>query len=195
MPLPLRAPERDYAGAVDALQRDMRKHQVQFAPEVTADANKKLASETIERLEKQHAEPQPAALVPAPAPARAVEIKSVEDRKYTIDVAPDRPMYRTATQFEHDVLRHAQPRIALLLSKLESGPLGAPSWQVRTLSAMYFKVKSLEAIKSGRSDIAEHYEQAFQLDLAELLEASNASFGDWRKSAPARITSALKMPV
>ena len=181
-------PDRDYAAGVDALQADMRNHQVRFAPEVTADANKKLAVETIERLEKQDADAKPG-LAPAPQSTPQLnEKRTVDGRDYTLDVAPDRPMYRTATQFERDVLTHAQPRIALLMSKRDTGPLGSPSWQTRTLSAMYFKVKSLEAIKSGRTDLAEYYEQAFQLDLSELLEASCQPFGDWRKDAPTRIT-------
>jgi hypothetical protein len=181
--------ERDYAGAVDALQGDMARHQRRFAPEVTATENQKLAVETIERLEKQDAEAPPlrAGGQTQPPLPPVTEKREVDGRAYTLDRAPDRGMYRTASEFEAQVMVHAQPRIELLMSKPESGPLGTPSWQMRTLAAMYFKVKSLEAGKSGRTDLAEYYEQAFQLDLSELLEASNASFGDWRKDAPTKI--------
>lgn len=184
-------PERDYAGGVDALQADMARHQRQFAPEVTATENQKLAIETIERLEKQDADrPLSAdaggATQPPLPPVN--EKRSVDGREYTLDRAPDRPMYRTATQFEEQVLKHAQPRLALLMTKEDTGPLGSPSWKMRTLSAMYFKVKSLEAQKAKRLDLAEYYEQAYQLDLSELLEASCQPFGDWRKDAPTKIT-------
>jgi hypothetical protein len=181
--------ERDYAGAVDALQGDMARHQRRFAPEVTATENQKLAVSTIERLEKQDAEappvPAPQAIQPPLPPLN--EERDVDGRKYTFDRGKDVPLYRTASEFEQQVLIHAQPRIELLMSKQDTGPLGSPSWQTKTLAAMYFKVKSLEAGKSGRTDLAEYYEQAFQLDLSELLEASNASFGDWRKDKPTKI--------
>lgn len=182
--------ERDYAGAVEALQGDMARHQRRFAPEVTATENQKLAVETIERLEKQDADAKPIA-PPAnetqPPLPPVTEKREIDGREYTFDRAPDRDMYRTASEFEAQVLRHAQPRIELLMSKQDSGPLGSPSWQMRTLAAMYFKVKSLEAGKSGQTDLAEYYERAFQLDLSELLEASCQPFGDWRKDAPTKI--------
>jgi hypothetical protein len=75
----------------------------------------------------------------------------------------------------------------MLMTKRDTGPLGQPSWQTKTLAAMYWKVKSLEAIKGGKPDEATVYERAFQQDLTELLEASNASFGDWRKDAPTKL--------
>lgn len=183
--------ERDYAGAVDALQGDMARHQRQFAPEVTATANQKLAVETIERLEKQDADEKPLAegagnATQPPLPP-INEKRDVDGREYTLNRAPDVPMYRTASQFEEQVMAHAKPRIQLLMSKMDSGPLGSPSWQQRTLAAMYFKVKSLEAIQAKRTDLAEYYERAFQLDLSELLEASCQPFGDWRKDAPTKI--------
>lgn len=183
--------ERDYAGAVDALQGDMARHQRQFAPVVTTTENQKLAIATIERLEKQDAEDKPlsadagGATQPPLPPVN--EKREVNGREYTFDRAPDVPMYRTASQFEDQVLKHAQPRLALLMTKQESGPLGTPSWQQRALASMYFKVKSLEAIKANRTDLAEYYERAFQLDLSELLEASCQPFGDWRKDAPTKI--------
>ena len=174
----------DYREGVEGLQSDMARHQRRFASEVTATANQALAVATIERIEKQDAEresPTPLAATTPSVPDQEVQTKEIDGKTYTLDKAPDRPMYRTASQFEADVLAHAQPRLALLLSKQDTGPFGTPSWRDKTMAAMYFKVKSLEAIKTKRTDLAEYYEQAYQLDLAELLEASNQPFGDWRK--------------
>jgi hypothetical protein len=184
-------PAPDYHEGLDGLQSDMRRHQERFAPEVTASANQALAAQVMERIEKQDAErkiaPPPVAPL-ASVPDQEVQTKEIDGKTYTLDKAPDRPMYRSASQFEADVLAHAQPRLEMLLTKRDSGPFGTPSWRDKTMAAMYFKVKSLEAIKAKRTDLAEYYEQAYQLDLAELLEASNQLFGDWRKDAPSRIT-------
>lgn len=183
-------PDRDYHEGLDGLQADMARHQRRYAGvEVTAEANRKLAQETIERLEKQDAEAKPKPPPAAPEqPTHATQKHEIDGKVYTLDKAPDKtPMFRTATQFEHDVMRHAMPRLELLLTKMDSGPLGSPSWRDRTLAAMYFKVKSLEAIASKQIDIGTYYEQAYQLDLQELLDASSAAFGDWRKDAPSRV--------
>lgn len=183
-------PERDYREGVDALQADMARHQRRFASDVTAGENQKLAIATIERLEKEHADEKPAAPPPATVAQPPQQMKrDIDGKKYTVDVAPDNcRMFRTATEFEQQVLVHAQPRIELLLGKFDRGPLGTPSWREKTLAAMYFKVKSLEAQASGEHDLARNYELAFQLDLQDLLESSNVSFGDWKKDKPKRIT-------
>lgn len=182
--------DRDYAGAVDQLQADMAKHQRMFnGGNVTSEANQKLAIETVQRLERQHAEEalRPAA-APPPPPAPVphhVERKELNGHVYTVDKSTtDVRPYRTATQFEREVLRHAMPRIELLLTKLETGLLGQPSWRDRTLAATFFKVKSLEARQSAKFDLADEYEQRYQQDLYELLEESNKTFGDWRNDAP-----------
>ncbi len=183
------APDRDYAEGLDQLQADMAAHQRRFAGEVTADANQRMATAVIARLEKEDA------ARPARAPGPVVQApvghedttKVVEDRAYVVERRPSAPMYRTATEFEQQVLAHAQPRIALLLTKLDEGPLGTPSWAMRTQAAMYFKVKALEAQRAKQLDLADKYERAFMLDLYELLEASNVAFGDWRKDAPTKL--------
>lgn len=180
-------PDRDYHEGVDALQADMARHQREIAgAEVTTSKNREFAVSVIERLEKENADALPRPVVPThtPAPPPSEVEKTIDDRKYTIKNEADAPMFRTASQFEHDVLCHAQPRIKLLLTKHESGPLGSPSWSTRALAAMYFKTKSIEAAHAGRTDLVEYYERAYQLDLSELLEASNQAFGDWRKDSP-----------
>jgi hypothetical protein len=182
------ANDADCVEAIDALQADMAAHQRQHVAEVTASANQRLAVETIERLARQNADASPVA-APAESPSDVRHLE-VDGRRYTLDKAPDsKPMYRPASQFEHEVIRRAMPRLAMLLTKKDSGPFGSPSWADRTHAAMYFKVKSIEAIHAKQTDLAEYYEQAYQLDLAELLEASNQPFGDWRKDAPTTVSA------
>lgn len=180
----------DYLAGLEGLQEDMANHQRRFSGsgEVTASANQALAAATMERLEKQDADHAVARSMSAPSqPERMVQRRSIDGREYTIDKAPAGQMYRTASEFESQVMAHAEPRIRLLLSKLDTGPFATPSWREKTLAAMYFKVKSLEAIKSGMPDEANVYERAFQQDLYELLESSNQSFGDWRKDVPSKL--------
>lgn len=183
--------ERDYREGVDALQADMANHQRRFAGEVTASANQSLAATTMEQLEKLHAEQQAAprlAPVAAPVPEAFATDKTVEDRKYLLDKAPDKtPMFRTASEFEHQVLRHAMPRIKKLMGEMDTGILGTPSWRSRAMAAMYFKVKSMEARAAGQFGLADNYERAYQVDLQELLDASCAKFGDWRKGEADKI--------
>jgi hypothetical protein len=183
-------PDRDYLEGLDGLQSDMANHQRIVGAEVTARENRDLAVSAIERLEKEDAEakaPAPAGSVSAPVTPETVT-RTIEDRTYIREREPDKtPMFRTATEFEHQVLRHAQPRLALLMGEVETGILGSPSWRSRTLAAMYFKVKSLEARKSGQFGLADNYERAYQVDLQELLEASNQPFGDWRKDPETKL--------
>jgi hypothetical protein len=175
---------RDYHGAVDALQADLAKHQRIVGTEVTASANQAFAVATVEMLAKEHAEQAgrtQAPVAPPPLPEPGIEERELNGHKWTLDKSaePDRP-FRNATEFEANVIKHAMPRIRTLLASMESGFLGSPSWHTRTVAAMYFKVRSLEAEKSGRKDLAEKYERQFMQDVYDLLEESNAKFGDWR---------------
>jgi len=172
----------------DALEADMAAHERRFNGEVHAARNQTLAAEAVEQLERMKAE---TAQTPAPAPVaqpeRFTERREINGHVYTLDKAPDTtPMFRSATDFERNVLRHALPRVQLLLSKPESGPLGTPSWRMRALAAFYFKTKSHEAATSNRPDEADLFERIYQQDLYELLEASNQPFGDWRKTPEQR---------
>lgn len=172
----------------DALLADMANHERRFNGEVHASRNLALASETFQQLDRERAE-TPKAFVPEPPSQppieHTVQHREINGQRYKLDVAPDKtPMYRSASDFEHNVLRHAQPRIDMLLTKQDEGPFGTPSWRTRTIAALYFKIKSHEAFTSGKAAEADIFERAFQQDLYELLEASNQTFGDWRKSAP-----------
>jgi hypothetical protein len=179
------AEDRDFLEGVDALQADLARHQRLTGAEVTATANQAFAIATIERLERQ--EPAAPAVAVPPPPERDGYRREVNGKVWTLDKAPAERPYRNATEFEANVMRHAMPRIELLRTKKDSGPLGSPSWSTRLDAALYFKVKQLEARVSFRFDLADEYEQRFMLDLYELLEASNASFGDWRKDAPTKL--------
>lgn len=169
----------------DALEADLAAHQRRHVGDVTAGTNESLAAEALRLLDKQRAEKKPVA---EPAPDRFVHRREVDGKTYTIEKEPDAgPMYRTASEFEANVIRHAQPRIDLLLTKRDEGPLGTPSWHTRTWAALYHKVRSLEARRSGQPDVADLEERIFQQDLYELLEASNQAFGDWRRDAPQKL--------
>lgn len=190
--------DRDYAGAVEQLQADMARHQRDIAGvPVTAESNQQLAVDIVQRLERQHAdEARQPKLSPPPAPtqpAHQVERREINGQIYTLDKSTtDTQPYRTATQFEHDVVRHAMPRIQHLMTLKESATGGGPSWAQRTMAAMFFKVKQHEARQSCLFDLADEYERRFQLDLYELLEASNKDFGDWRKDTPQKLILTAK---
>jgi hypothetical protein len=163
----------------------MASHETRFNGEVHASRNQALAAEALRDLDKQRsvavAAPAP---IDEPKPEYFADRREVNGHVYTLDKAPDdKPMFRTATDFERNVMRHALPRVQLLLSKFESGPFGTPSWRMRALAAFYFKTKSLEAAHSNKQTEAELYERIYQQDLYDLLEASNQPFGDWRKSS------------
>ncbi len=178
----------DALDARHALEEDMARHESRFAGEVHASRNQMLAAEALEQLERSRAEQvaQPSVAAPEQAPIEhIVQKREINGQRYALDVAPDKtPMYRTSTEFERNVLKHAMPRVDLLLTKRDEGPLGTPSWRTKTLAALYFKIKSHEAFTSGKTAEADIFERAFQQDLYELLEASNQPFGDWRKQKP-----------
>ena len=179
----------------DLIEADMASHEARFGGEVHASRNQMLAAEALRELDRQRAESPVIAPEPATQPDRLTVKRELNGHTYTIDKAPDKtPLYRSATDFEANVLKHAMPRVKLLLSKQDEGPFGTPSWRTRAMAAFYFKIKSHEAATSNRTDEADLYERIYQQDLYELLEASNQPFGDWRKSsAPEpKITIAVK---
>lgn len=75
---------------------------------------------------------------------------------------------------EHQVQEYKlrKRRVRLLLSKRESGPGGTPSWREITLAAVAVFVKT------GREE-----------PLRDVIEASCAIFGDWRKTPAPRLYS------
>ncbi len=182
----------DLREGLDGLQADMAAHQQRFGGgNVTASENQALAVGAIEQLERELADQKPAVhMTPEqPAPiATTREIREGEHGRYVVDRGPDAPLdIRKASKAEHEFLTHALPRIELLITKLETGPLGQPSWHQRTLSVLKYKQDSIAFEKAGRPDVAEQLDRRYMLELLGLLEASSVPFGDWRKDAPTKL--------
>lgn len=180
----------ELTGAVEALREDMAQHQRSVGREVTDSVNQALAINAIIELEKNQsdAKPQQAQAPLQPPTLSTVEYREINGKKYTVDksTVPERP-FRNATEFEANVMTHAMPRVQHLLTQFETGALGQASWRDRTIAAMYFKIKQIEARQSMRFDLAEEFEKRFMQDLYDLLEESNKVFGDWRKDAPEKL--------
>ncbi len=163
--------------------------------EVHDARNHSLAAGAIAQMEREQADVAPVPVAEPVASAPILETrhsKEVDGKKYIIDRGPDAPMFRTASDFETNVMAHAMPRIARLMSERDTGLLGAHSWRTKVEAAIFFKVKSFEAIAAKQPDLAEQYERAYQLDMYELLEASNQPFGDWRSDAPSPLLVGVK---
>jgi hypothetical protein len=180
--------------ARDLLEQDMARHEREVnGTEVHAARNATLAAEALAIAERMR-ESTPVAHAETSSPQTFTQRRELNGHTYVIDKAGSSVdvAFRTTTEFERNVLKHAQPRIALLLSKPDEGPLGQPSWRTRTMAALYFKIKAAEAIQSGKPDETRVYEMSFQQDLYELLESSNQTFGDWRKGAPQKLIIASR---
>lgn len=164
------APDMD--AALDGLQADMAEHQRRHgAGEVTADANRALAADAIERLDRQRAE------APVPAPAAPVarpelERREVAGRSYVAGKAPDDITERPATETEAWFLEHAMPRIAQLLALREGGVLGQPSWRDRTLAVMqiYESRQALRVAASNPVELARQQQQVARLGAVAKLQ-------------------------
>jgi hypothetical protein len=182
----------DLREALDDLQGDMAAHQRRHIGEVTASANQSLAASAFERLERERAEAKP---VSTPEPVGSLPIETKTERRegehgaYTVKTEADKPMLRTATKAEGEFFAKAMPRIELLLTKLETGPLGQPSWHQRVLAVMSHKSKVAGARMSGLHDYADALDRRFLLELLALLDDSSRLFGDWRADdAPTKVT-------
>lgn len=167
------------------MQADMSAHQREHAHvEPTGENNRKLAADLFERLDREQADALPDPIrspAPPPPPEPKTERKEIDGKGYLVDSggSPDVAM-RPATETEHHLRIRMQPRIDLLLSKPESGPLGQPSWRDRTLSMMYWGVKLDEARRALRFDLVLEYQARYEFERDTLLEESSAVFGDWR---------------
>ena len=173
----------DFLEGLDGLQADMADHQRRFRGEVTASSNAQLAVETITRMEREAADVKPAPPPSAPEPiARTVERRDGQHGRYVVERGPDEPMLvRSANRMEHEWFIHAMPRVELLLTKLESGPLGSPSWHQRTMSVLKFQQDSIAYQQAGMHDAAAEHSARYVLELERLLDDSSQPFGDWRK--------------
>lgn len=180
----------DLREALDGLQSDMAAHQQRFRGEVTADANQRLAAETIERLDRQvsNTPPMPTGAMPPPIEERS-EIRDGKHARYVVDHGPDKPLVtKPASKAEHEYFVHAMQRIELLLSKVETGPLGSPSWQQKTMAVLDRRARALDHRRAGHHDKAVEFDRRYVLELTALLEDSSSVFGNWRADAPTKIT-------
>lgn len=118
----------------------MAAHQRRFHGEADAESNRLLAVDAIERLEHElaDAKPQAAPAPPVIEPKTTREHKDVDGRGYVVkkEQGSDSTLVRRASPHEAWFLAHALPRIELLLTKGDAGPLGGASWRDRVLAAM-----------------------------------------------------------
>ena len=84
-------------------------------------------------------------------------------------------------------MTHALPRAQLLLTKQETGPLGQASWRQRTLAVMELHTRVSSLRQANLHAEARMLERRFMHEFLELLQASSAVFGDWRKDAPTKL--------
>ncbi len=182
----------DLRESLDDLQADMAAHQKRFSGEVTASSNQALAAGAIERVEREQAERPRLSIVPdvegsAPIVTKT-ERREGKHGRYTVRTEPDKPMLRQGTKAELDFLAHALPRVELLLTKEETGPLGQPSWKQRVLAVMEFKSRVPGLRLAGLKEEADRLDRRYLLELLALLDDSNQLFGDWKADAPTKIT-------
>lgn len=182
----------DLREGLDLLQADMAGHQARFRGEVSGEANRVLAVDAIERMERQANEEagriRPTQPEPAAPPVQPDEVREVEDKRYQITRSQtDDVAMRSASPAEAWFLAHAMPRVELLLSKLDTGPLGEPSWNQRTMAVMAIKERSVAARTTNMIDYANDLDRRFAFELTQLLEDSCRVFGDWKADAPRKV--------
>jgi hypothetical protein len=183
----------DVRAGLDNLQADMAAHQSRFRGEVSAESNRALAVDTVEKLERKmvdeagRLQPNPTVVAPPPI-EKSIERRDVDGKKYVVSKGPDTsPLLRKASESEHWFMTHAMPRVELLLTKLDTGPLGEPSWNQRVLAVMALKSQANGLQAGGLRDAAADLERRFMFELVQLLNASSATFGDWQKDAPKKV--------
>jgi hypothetical protein len=161
---------------LDGIQADMAQHQRITGKEVTAEANRKLASETFEQIAATSpiGFEQPETVAPQAVQEERKKVTGRSGREYTflkeLDRAGNHQPIKLSPAARREMLKKLH-RVHLLLTLPETGPLGAPSWKQRALAVM--RVHNNPA--------------RFARELDELLEASNATFGDWRKESTKKV--------
>jgi hypothetical protein len=175
--------------ACDAVQADMAEHQRRFAPggEVDADHNRQLAATLFERIDRK-ADEAPR-LTSGPSLAAPRETGERDGREYRFVRAPATEQTEKAAAAPRRMLladprtleryEKMQARVNLLLEKRDRGPLGAPSWRERVLSALYWG--NLTAAQLRRANLSRaDADRCMAAELRAVLDASSATFGDWR---------------
>ncbi len=182
----------DLHESLDELQSDMAAHQARFRGEVTASSNQALAVGAIERIDREQREAPP--LLPpsayaAPAPIESkLEHREGKHGAYLVSTEAEQPKtLRVASDKEHWFFVHAMPRIELLLTKVETGALGQPSWNQRTMSVLGIMQESIAFRQAGFYEQAAALHVEYEAQLEMLLDSSSI-FGDWRADAPTKLT-------
>jgi hypothetical protein len=184
--------------ALDALQGDMATHQRRFRGEVTAEANRQLAASELEKLDRMRSDeaPTPAAADPV---TQASETREIDGRRYHLNRSTiDDIAFRRASEDEAKTVQKVQARLELLLTKQELGSRGEGfmpefvrgemrfsrtpvcwlSWRDRALAVMSWK---MAALQPGNAPWRDQLEAMHALLLIQLMDDSNAHFGDWKK--------------
>lgn len=180
----------DLSHAVDALREDMALHQRAHAPEVTDSRNHTLAANALARLEIEQRDAKPAPVVePEIVEIPATMRREINGHEYVVGKSPaDQTKVRKANAAEHRFLTHALPRIELLMTKLDTGPLGEPSWHQRTLAVMELKRRVPDLLRAGYYQAAAETDARFLFEMMELLKDSNRLFGDWEADPGTRVS-------
>lgn len=172
--------------ALDLFLGDMASHQAAHVGETTPSANQSMAAELFERMDQKRADAERAIKTPAsmaadpfPAgadrPSRVEAIKRGFEFKDESQLPEEKPIEKVWSQRDVKRYEKVQRRVALLLTKDESGPLGAPSWRARVMAVMALKYAKPELRATAGAQ------------LAALVEESNATFGAWYAEKPKRI--------
>lgn len=178
--------ECDARATADAFLRDMAEHQRVHRGQIpTPRQNEQLAKPLLEQLEREQSEAKPAIASPSsPDPSAAPKERRWQKRarergwKVLPQASGNLAVIDPA---QLDWWIHVRERVFLLLTKHETGPLGQPSWRSRIkaalMSYLWWRSKRPEAQNPGLGE------------LLEVLEASSAVFGCWRKRPGAKLFS------
>ena len=189
--------ELDLHAGLDGILGDMSEHERRVGKLPDAEANRTLATELIQRMDREEADVKPAPKLAAPSepnhthPALVggTERREGAHGRYVVNKSlVDDTRLRPANQAEHWFMTHAMPRAQLLLEKRETGPLGQASWRDRTLAVMEIHSRIGPLRMANRHVEAGTLERRFMHEFLELLEASSAPFGNWQADTPTRIS-------
>lgn len=198
--------------ALDLMTADMAGHQVATGKLPTPGENQALAGELFERLDRKAEEKKPEVVVDPPAVKLAGDgqlashlERSATERKakemgYRLLRGENAPKVTPVELSSRAIEMHEKIRlrVKLLMSKEESGVLGAPSWrdQVLAVQSLQFtgrtegevaavaktfgtKVAAIHAAQGGRASAA--------VAILKVLDESSAVFGPWWLETPKRI--------
>jgi hypothetical protein len=169
--------DEDMRVGLDVIQEDMARHQRLVGKEVTAEANRALASQTFESLERQwEGKQSPSVVDKVETPSQTR--REIDGRAYRLTKEKDSTKFRQANPREQWFMQHAWPRVQLLLTKKDLGsagdglingiPVSFYSWHERVMIAARWQQVN---------------PQRWLSELMQLLDDSIRHFGDWRNDS------------